>query len=389
MKEVQEIYFDNSATTRPDEAVCEAVLGAMQGTYGNPSSSHLKGVEAERLVRRSRETIAQSLRCREKEIFFTSGGTEADNWALAGAARANRRAGNHIITTAVEHAAVLAPLKALEEEGFRVTYLPADPFCRISLEDLKEALDEETILVSLMQVNNEIGTIFPVRDAAALVKQTCPGALVHTDAVQAYGKIPLSVKNMQVDLLSVSGHKLHGPKGTGFLYIREKTKIHPLLLGGGQQGGMRSGTENVPGAAGLAAAASVACGNLEEYAQRMRAVKDHLTAGLKQMDQVVIHTPEGEESAPHIVNASFVGVRSEVLLHALEDAGIYVSAGSACSSNRRLPVSPVLRSMGLPKEEQESALRFSFSRENTIEEADRCLEALNEFVPVLRRYTRR
>ncbi len=389
MMDMQEIYFDNSATTQCSREVCEAVVDAMRDNYGNPSSKHLKGVEAERIVRQAREDIAQTIHCSEKEIFFTSGGTESDNWAIMGGAAANRRAGMHLITTAVEHPAVLQPVQSLAEQGYRITHLPVDLSCRISLEDLEKAVDDQTILVSIMQINNEVGAEEPVAEAVRIIKKINPSILVHTDAVQSYGKLPINVKKLGVDMLSVSGHKFHGPKGTGFLYVKEKTKVLPFILGGGQQKGMRSGTDNVPGAVGLAAAAKIACSHLEENAQHMRSLKNHLVRGLKEMDQVVVHSPEGMEGAPHIVSAAFVGVRSEVLLHALEDRGIYVSAGSACSSNRKLPVSQVLKEMGLPREQQESTLRFSFSDYNTMEEVDRCLQALREFLPVLRKYTRR
>ena len=383
-----EIYFDNSATTVCCRQAMDAASKAMCEIYGNPSSTHLKGVEAERLLRSSRETIARSIRCSEKEIFFTSGGTEADNWALIGAARARQRTGKHLVTTAIEHPAVLQTLKYLEKEGFEVTYLPVDHKGVISLDELENALREDTVVVSVMHVNNEVGSVQPVEEAAALVHKKCPGAVFHVDAVQSYGKLPLSVRRIGADLMSVSGHKIHAPKGIGFLYVKEKTRILPYILGGGQQGGMRSGTDNVPGAAALAAAAEDVCGHLEEYAGRMMAVKNRLTTGLLKMDRVVVHSGEGKCGAPHIVSASFPGVRSEVLLHALEDRQIYVSAGSACASNRKHTVSPVLEKLHLPKEQLESALRFSFSHLNTVEEADLCLETLREFLPVLRRYTR-
>ncbi len=386
-----EIYFDNSATTVCTPQVCKAVTDAMTRNYGNPSSVHRKGLEAEKTIREAKETIARTLRCDAKEIYLTSGGTESDNWALIGSAYANRRKGNHLITTAVEHAAIRSSMQFLEDQGFRVTTLPVDRFGRISPEDLRNALDRDTILVSVMYVNNEVGTIEPVEECAQIVKAFDPSVIFHTDAVQAYGKVLLRPAKTGIDLLSVSGHKLHGPKGTGFLYIREKTKIHPYIYGGGQQRGMRSGTDNVPGAAGLAAACKSADADLEKNRAHMRSLQKLLTSGLEKMEQVVIHTPVQDEDqcAPHIVNASFIGVRSEVLLHALEEEGIYVSAGSACSSNKRLPVSPVLEKMGLPREEAESALRFSFSELNTTQEVEICLETLEKLVPMLRRYSRR
>ena len=386
---VREIYFDNSATTVCTPEVAETVKEAMLEDYGNPSSKHLKGVAAERIVTQARQTIADTLRCDEREIFFTSGGTESDNWAFFGTAAALGRQGDHIITSSIEHPAVLEAAARLEKQGFRVTYLPVDAKGYISMKDLEEGLDEGTILVSLMHVNNEVGSVQCVEEAGHLVHERCPGALFHVDAVQSYGKLPVSVRKIGADLLSVSGHKIHGPKGTGFLYVREKTRLLPFIVGGGQQRGMRSGTDNVPGIAGLACAAKDACANLGVHSAQMRLVRDRLFEGLSGMDGVVLLSGTGDNSAPHIVNAAFTGVRSEVLLHALEDRGIYVSAGSACSSNKRLPVSPVLKQLGIPKAEAESALRFSFSRFNTVEEADLTLAALREFLPVLRRYTRR
>ena len=384
-----EIYFDNSATTACTQQVADAVREAMLANYGNPSSRHLKGVEAERIVRDAREAIAGTLRCSEKEIFFTSGGTESDNWARRGAAAAMRRRGDHIITSAIEHPAVLETVALLEKEGFRVTRLPADEQGFVHISDLEKALDEQTILVSLMHVNNEVGSIQPVEEAAAMTHRLCPHALFHVDAVQSYGKLPINMRHLGADLLSVSGHKIHGPKGIGFLYVKEKTRLLPLIVGGGQQKGMRSGTDNVPGIAGLSCAALDAVNNLEAYTAAMRQVRDHLYEGLGRIDGVKLISGIGERSAPHIVLAAFTGVRSEVLLHALEEQGIYVSAGSACSSNKKLPVSPVLTQLGLPRAQAESALRFSFSHFNTVEEADTCLRLLGELLPMLRRYTRR
>ena len=383
-----EAYLDNSATTRCTQRVRDAVVQVMMEDYGNPSSKHMKGVEAERYLKDARETVARTLKVNEKEIYFTSGATESNNWALIGAARANRRAGMHLITTAVEHPAVLMPMQYLEEQGFRVTYLPVDSKGHISLQDLEQALCEDTILVSMMYVNNEVGTVEPIEEAARIVKKYNPDILFHTDAVQAYGKMRIYPKRAGIDMLSVSAHKIHGPKGIGFLYVNEKVKIHPLILGGGQQKGMRSGTDNVPGAAGLAQAAREAYEQLEESREHLLDLKKRMTGGLEQMESVTVLSEKGDSSAPHIVSASFPGVRSEVLLHALEDRGIYVSAGSACSSNKKLPVSAVLKELHLSPELLDSTLRFSFSRYTTAEEIDYCLQALRELLPVLRRYAR-
>lgn len=383
-----EAYLDNSATTRCQESVRDVVVKTMMEDYGNPSSRHRKGLEAERYLRDAREKIARTLKVSEKEIFFTSGGTESDNWALIGGAMANRRAGNHIITTAVEHAAVIQPLMYLEEQGFRVTYLAADRYGRVSLKDLQEAVCEDTILVSTMYVNNELGALEPVEEIGRFLKEKYPRILYHVDGIQAYGKYRIFPKKLGIDLLSVSGHKIHGPKGTGFLYVNEKAKIRPLLLGGGQQRGMRSGTDNVPGAAGLGVAAQEAYRDFEEKRAHLLKLKSYFMEEAGKLPDVVLNSLPGEEGAPHIVSISFRGVRAEVLLHALEDKGIYTSSGSACSSNKKLPVSSVLKEIGLPKDLLDATLRFSFSTFTTEEELAYTVKALGELLPVLRKYTR-
>lgn len=383
-----EAYLDNSATTRCLESVRDVVVKTMIEDYGNPSSRHRKGLEAERYLRDAREKIARTLKVSEKEIFFTSGGTESDNWALIGGAMANRRAGNHIITTAVEHAAVIQPLMHLEEQGFRVTYLAADRYGRVSQKDLQEAVSEDTILVSTMYVNNELGALEPVEEIGRFLKEKYPRILYHVDGIQAYGKYRIFPKKLGIDLLSVSGHKIHGPKGTGFLYVNEKAKIRPLLLGGGQQRGMRSGTDNVPGAAGLGVAAQEAYRDFEEKRAHLLKLKSYFMEEAGKLPDVVLNSLPGEEGAPHIVSISFRGVRAEVLLHALEDKGIYTSSGSACSSNKKLPVSSVLKEIGLPKDLLDATLRFSFSTFTTEEELAYTVKALGELLPVLRKYTR-
>lgn len=389
-----EAYLDNSATTRCLESVKDIMVETMMSDYGNPSSRHQKGVDAEQYLKQAKETIAKTLKVNEKEIFFTSGGTESDNWALIGAAMANKRAGMHLITTAVEHPAVLQPMSYLEEMGFRVTYLPVNEYGEISLWNLQEAICDDTILVSIMYVNNELGTVEPVEEAARLIKEKNPKTLFHVDAIQAYGKFRIHPKKMGIDMLSVSGHKIHGPKGIGFLYVNEKVKIRPLILGGGQQKGMRSGTDNVPGAAGLGKAAEEAYKDFDEKITYVKNLKQHFIEGLKDMDGVILQgqnkkaTPGEEMGAPHIVSVSFRGVRSEVLLHALEEKGIYISSGSACSSNKKLPVSSVLKEIHVEKDLLESTVRFSFSSYTTQEEIDYCLEQLHQIVPVLRKYMR-
>lgn len=383
-----EVYFDNSATTRCYDSVKDIVVKAMTEDFGNPSAMHLKGVEAEKYIKSSAESLARLLKVQEKEILFTSGGTESDNLALIGAAFANKRSGNHIITTSVEHPAVSQPALFLQEQGFEVTYLPVDSRGVVKMDALKAVLREDTILVSVMYVNNEVGAVMPVEEIAALVHEKSPKALFHVDAIQAFGKYRIYPKKMGIDLLSVSGHKIHGPKGVGFLYINEKAKIQPQILGGGQQGGMRSGTDNVPGIAGLGAAAVEIYKNLEENVENMYRLKEHIAQGLEKIGDIRINGMDLREGAPQILSISVMGVRSEVLLHSLEERGIYVSAGSACSSHKRKP-SATLAAMGMSKDQIESTVRLSFCEENTIEEADYFLQVMGELVPILRRYSRR
>lgn len=384
---MMEAYLDNSATTRCSRAAAEKMMKVLREDYGNPSSMHMKGVEAERYVKEAAGIIAKTLRCKESEIVFTSGGTESNNMAIIGTAMANRRVGRHIITTNVEHASVKNTMRFLEEEGFEITFLSVDENGVISLQQLEQELREDTILVSLMMVNNEIGALEPIEEAARVIHQKNPGTLFHVDAIQAYGKFRIIPKKMGIDLLSVSGHKIHGPKGVGFLYIKEKTKIKPISYGGGQQKGMRSGTINVPGIAGLGVAAMEAYENFEEKTDRLYELKSYFAERLRTLENVKINGKTDRDSAPQIVSASFPGVRSEVLLHTLEDRQIYVSAGSACSSNHP-SYSSTLQNIGLSAAMQESTLRFSFSVNTTKEELDYAFEVLREVLPMLRRYTR-
>lgn len=383
-----EAYLDNSATTKVFSEVRDIVVQTMTTDYGNPSSMHLRGVEAEKYIKEAREKIAKTLRADEKEILFTSGGTESNNLALIGTAMANRRAGNHIITTAVEHASVHATVEYLKEQGFDITYLPVDEWGRVKPEDLEAALREDTILVSIMYVNNEVGALMPIAELGRIIKEKNKDIVFHVDAIQAYGKYEIYPKRMNIDLLSVSGHKIHGPKGSGFLYIKDKTKIKPVIFGGGQQKGMRSGTENVPGIAGLAVAASKVYDNLSENVKRLYELKDYMIDELQKIEDVKVHSQKGELGAPQIVNASFMGVRSEVLLHSLEDKKIYVSAGSACSTNKK-SVSATLTGMGLNPDEIESAIRFSFCIFTTKEEIDYAIDAIKELLPRLRMFRRK
>ena len=381
-----EVYLDNSATTKCYDSVREIVSKAMCEDYGNPSSMHKKGVDAEKYVRESKETLAKLLKVQEKEIFFTSGGTESDNLALIGCARANQRAGRHLITSSIEHPAILNTMHYLEqEEGFRVTYLPVDKNGRIKLDALKKALCEETILVSVMYVNNEVGSVQPIEEAVQIVKGYNKDILFHVDAVQGFGKYRIYPKRLGVDLLSISGHKIHGPKGIGVLYVRDKVKIKPILFGGEQQKNVRSGTENVPGIAGIGLAAKEIYTDFDEKIANMRKLKEYFIEGIKKIEKITIHGLTDETSAPHIISVGFAGIRSEVLLHALEDKGIYVSSGSACASNHPA-ISGVLKGIGAGVEYLDATLRFSLSEFTTREEIDYTLESLYNCVPMLRKY---
>ncbi len=382
-----EVYLDNSATTRCFDEVAQLMMRIMCEDYGNPSSMHHKGVEAEHYIRHARETLAKILKVNEKEILFTSGGTESDNIALIGTAMANHRTGRHLITTQIEHPAILQTMRYLEDQGFRVTYLPVDRHGKIRLEDLQDAICKETILVSIMHTNNEIGTLEPIAEAGELIKKINPHTVFHVDAVQGFGKFRIYPSRMNIDLLSVSAHKIHGPKGVGFLYVNDKIKISPIIYGGGQQKGMRSGTENVAGAAGLARAAELMYENLDADMERLYRLREMFLQGISKIEHVKVNGCEGKEGASHIISLSVRGVRSEVLLHALEDRGIYVSAGSACASNKPMP-SATLKAIGIERELLELTIRFSFSVFTTEEEIRYTLKALYEMIPMLRRYTR-
>lgn len=383
-----EVYLDNSATTRCYKEVGELVYKVMCQDYGNPSSMHRKGVDAEHYIKDAKETLAKILKVQAKEIYFTSGGTESDNLALIGTARANKRRGNHLITSSIEHPAILNTMRYLEaEEGFRVTYLPVDSQGKIKLEALKEALCEETILVSVMYVNNEVGSVQPIEEAVNIVKTYHPDILFHSDAVQGFGKYKIYPKRQKIDLLTGSGHKIHGPKGTGFLYVSEKVKIKPIVFGGEQQKNVRSGTENIPGIAGLGLAAKMIYQDLEMKTALMRELKSYFIEGISRIENTTVHGLTDENSAPHIISVGFAGIRSEVLLHTLEDKGVYVSSGSACASNHPA-ISGVLKGIGAGKEYLDATIRFSMSEFTTKEEIDYTLDVLYQCVPMLRKYTR-
>ena len=395
-------YLDNAATTRVSEKVFEKMSEVYLKDFGNPSSMHRVGMNAENYIKTARNEISSVLKCDSGELVFTSGGTESNNMALVGAALANSRTGKHIITTRMEHASVYNPVLFLEERGFEVSFCEVDKRGHVDIENLLSLMRDDTILVSVMFVNNEIGSVNDIALISRAIKEKAPNVIFHVDAIQAFGKIKIVPKNLGIDLLSVSGHKIHGPKGSGFLYIRKGIKVKPIINGGGQEKGMRSGTENVPAIAGLGVAASDMYKDLEKNREHLFTLKERLIRGLLEIPGTYVHTignakdveESGEdltkiisETAPHIVSCGFEGVRSEVLLHALEERGVYVSSGSACSSNHPA-ISGTLKAIGTDRKYLDSTIRFSFSVYTKEEEIDEALKALNELLPKLRRFTR-
>ena len=372
------IYLDNASTTKPSAEAIEAVTNALE-CYGNPSSLHSLGLESEKLIEKSRNAIASKLGADKKKVYFTSGGTEANNTAIFGAARSLKKRGNKIITSKIEHPSVLESFKALEKEGFTVVYLDVTPDGIVNVEQAKNEIDENTSLVSVMTVNNETGIIQPVREIGKILHEKSEFGVFHTDAVQAFGKVPCGVRDTGADLISVSSHKIHGPKGVGALYVG-KGRLSPIIFGGSQQGAVRPGTENVPGIAGFGAAASKDLENCD-------ILYDTLKKGiLDEIPDVKINGCE-EFASKFVLNVSFIGVKAEVLLHTLENYNVFVSTGSACSSHKPDP-SHVLSAMGLSREELGGAVRFSFSRDNTPEDIEKTIQILIKEVAVLRRYTR-
>jgi cysteine desulfurase len=394
-----EAYLDNAATTQASEAVCDIVVESLGTNYGNPSSMHKKGMEAERYIKDAKELIAKTLKVETKEIIFTSGGTESNNMALIGIALANQRAGKHIISTKFEHPSVYNPLLMLEEFGFRISFVSVDENGQVNQEDLLQEICDETILVSIMYVNNEIGAVQDIASLSKAVNEKKCDIIFHTDAIQAFGKYKIYPKREGIDVMSVSGHKFHGPKGSGFLYIKDKVKIKPILHGGGQQKNFRSGTENVPAIAGLAVAVREIYTDHEVKVAHLYALKQRLIEGFEQLEDVKINAVFANDkqlskeeaiakTAPHVVSTSFAGIRAEVLLHALEEKGVYVSSGSACSSNHPA-LSGSLIAIGVKKDLLDSTLRFSFSVNTTIEQVDYAIEAVKELLPMLRRFSRK
>ena len=381
-----EIYLDNSATTKPYKEVIEKMVYALSTDYANPSSLHKKGIEVEKNIKEIRRNIARTLGVKDKEIYFTSGGTESNNAIIRGVVALNKKRKNHIISTVIEHPSVLNTLKDLEEEGFEVTYLNVDKYGKINLEELKQAIKPTTCLVTIMHVNNEVGSIQPIQEIGKYLKTLNDKVYFHVDAVQSYSKINFKPSRYNIDFMSVSGHKLHGPKGIGFMYIRENNRIKPMLTGGGQEIGIRSGTENTPGIYGLGEAINIINQNLDEKIEKIANLKNLLKNEIvKNIDDIKINSPE--DGVCHILNISFRGVKGEVLLHYLEQKKVYVSTGSACSSKKK--GSHVLNAMELTPDEIEGAIRFSLSDLNTEEEILEAAKKVKESVEDLRMIIRR
>ncbi|AIM15902.1 cysteine desulfurase [Bacillus sp. X1(2014)] len=380
------IYFDNSATTKPYKEVLDSFITVSSKFFGNPSSLHSFGGQAEKLLTQAREQTAKLLGVKMSEIYFTSGGTESNNLAIKGAALRNRNKGKHLITSSIEHPSVAKAMEQLEQEGFEITYIPVDDTGRVSVDEIERAIRKDTILISIMHVNNEIGTIQPIEEIGQMLK-AYPDILFHVDAVQGIGKVPLSFKNNRIDLCSISSHKFHGLKGTGALYIREGIKIDPLFSGGNQERTLRSGTENVAGAVAMAKALRLTMANGEEGIERIRKIQTLLRDGLKKIEALKIHTPI-QYSAPHILNFSLKGIKSEVFIHALEQEDIFVSTTSACSSKKKSP-SKTLLALGVAEELAESAIRISLSFENTEEEARTVIQVIEKTVNQLGKVMKR
>ena len=383
------VYFDNAASTKILPASAEKMVEVLMDYYANPGASSVMGMEADNILKDSAKILARLINCTENEIYFTSGGTEGDNWAIFGTAEGYIRSGKHMVTTAIEHPAVSKPFAALEEKGWEVTYLPVDEKGYVSTDDIKNAVREDTVLVSIILINNEIGTIQRAEEIGKAIKEKNKNTLFHIDAVQAFGKYKIDVKKFKCDMLSASAHKFNGPKGVGLFYMKKGLKVKPLLLGGGQQSGQRPGTENAAGAAAMAVAAQDAYKNLEESNKKIYDLKKHLAERiLGEVSDSFLNGESVEEASPYVLNIGFKNIRSEVLLHALEEKGVVVSAGSACNSRKKIQ-SSVLGAIGLDDDDIQGSIRFSFSRFNTIEEADCCADAVKEAVAFLRRFNRK
>ncbi len=382
-----DIYFDNAATTKPTDTVIDSVAKAMEFAYGNPSSAHIKGMDAENLISESRTKLAKLLGCRDDELIFTSGGTESNNLALTGLAKRHRREGSKIIVSPFEHPAILAQIPRLEEYGYKVSFAPVDKDGVVVLEELGRMIDNEVVLVSIMYVNNEIGMVQPIREIVELVKALNEDVLVHSDMVQAFGKYRINVHDLGLDAASISSHKFHGPKGVGALYLKKGINISPVIMGSGQQFGYRAGTENVPGIVGMAHAAVEVYADFEENARKFAELKQYLLDGLERIEDVFFFV-NNEVCANHICSFGISNIRSEVMLHALEDVGVYVSNGAACSSKKKKKTG-TLKALAVEDARSETAIRVSFNAENTKAEIDYFLKKLEELSKFLKRYVRK
>ncbi len=373
-----EVYLDNAATTKPEKEVVRAVLKSLEDEYGNPSSLHRKGVEVEREIKKIRRTVAKALGAAEQEIIFTSSGTEANNLAIRGITDAYRRVGNHIVTSEIEHKSVLNTFDMLTKQGFDVTYLKVNENGVICIEQLRDIIRDDTILVSLMHVNNETGSIQPITEAGRIIKDKNSQTFFHVDGIQSFGKVKFDLRDMQVDSFSISGHKIHAPKGIGALYIRKGVRISPLLTGGSQEMGIRSGTENVPGIYGLGEAVRLIAEEQDGNIEYIKELRDYFINVFKtQIEGMHMISQNNDKFAPHIINIAFPGIKSEVMLHSLEQDGIYVSSGSACSS-RKKEYSHVLEALGVDENLIDSSIRFSLSCMNTKEEIDYTVKKVKE-----------
>lgn len=380
-----EIYLDNAATTKPYKEVIEEMAKAMEEYYGNPSSLHKVGIKAEKEVNKCREYIASTINASKDEIYFISGASEGNNLVIKGIPKQ----GNHVITTKFEHHSVLKVYEELEKNGVKVTYLDVDKDGMISLEQLENEITKDTVLVSIMFINNEIGSIQDICKIGKLIKEKSSRAKFHVDAVQAYGKFFIDVKKMNIDMLTTTGHKFHGPKGTGFLYLKKGIKPNSLIQGGSQESGIRAGTLNVPGIIALKAACKISSEHREENYEKVLEIKKYMIDKLGEIENVYINSPVDDRHSPYILNVTFEGVRAEVLLHMLEDDDIYVSTGSACTSKTSIASgSYVLKAIGLCDKDAEGGVRFSFSEDNTKEEIDIVINNLKKSLPFLRRIKR-
>jgi len=378
-----EVYFDNSSTTKPLDKIIDEVAFGMKEFYGNPSSLHNLGLKSERKIKECREALAKTINASENEIHFNGGGSEGNNLVLKGILKP----GAHLITTPFEHASILNTIKRLEDGGVKVTFVKIDENGKVDLEHLKNSITKETVLVSIIHVNNEIGVIQDLKTIGEIIKEGSARAKFHVDGVQSYSKLYIDVKKMNIDFLTVSGHKFHGPKGAGFIYIKKPSNVIPLIEGGSQEFGIRAGTQNIPGIMGLSLAANLAYENMNENYKKVFNIKKRFVEKLHNIKDIRINSLLNENFSPYILNVSFKGVKGEVLLHFLEEAGIYVSTGSACSSKEREKIggSYVLKALGLTNDEISGGIRFSFSDDNKIEEVDYVIETLEKGLKFLRR----